>query len=192
MADDPILAEPEPQNKQDHDLYPYDLAYESVSRALLECATQLDKTTLELKSADITFKTTKTTGWNLGLSVFILTLAFSRKHTVVHEITVQWQRPDPKLKKPEQALLWHHKSKWVALTDDLKEQILTIVDHLPPSQIEGGVPLHQITITVQFGVKWELDGGLKSPTLVSVSAGGSGEKEATQTVKIILELKAKP
>ena len=179
---------PNPQSDQDYEIYPISLATDSVNKAIARVTKILEERKLpHLKSGEITFKTTVTTGWSLGLSFFVLTFLFSRKHSTVSEVTVHYEKDKPKgALTPELALIHHPKNKWVALEDELVKQIEEVAQATASTDI-GGLPLQQFSVSVQFGIDWKIDGSVKTPTLVAVTADASKENNNVHSVKLTFE-----
>ena len=47
--------------------------------------------------------------------------------------------------------------------------------------------MQQIVVSVEFGIDWVTEGGIKIPTLVAVTADGSKEKEHVHTVRLTFQ-----
>jgi hypothetical protein len=177
---------PQPKTDSDYGLYPLGLATESVNKALNSCSGLLGSKGLPaLQSGEITFKTTVTTGWDIGISFFVLTLGFSHKHLRVTEVTIQYKKEEPKKDVLGGAFLAHPgKNKWIALEDELVKQIEAVAQATASTTTVGGLPEQQVALTVQFGIDWKLEGGIKTPTLVAVTADASVEKNSVHQVKL--------
>ena len=132
-----------------------------------------------LSSVDFDFKVTKTVTINGGVNLFIFKIGGSHQNADVNDVTYSYSVPKPKEtraltgKKPPQ------------LREELAQTIQTAVAALKTAGTIQGTSLAKLTITIQYGVTWDGNGGINAPiSFVTIGIGGDISKNTVQTVKL--------
>ncbi len=133
-----------------------------------------------LASAEFDFKTT--VGTTVGGSINILIFKFGASHErdVVNDVTFTYSLP-----KPPKAAATAHAKKPPTLEDELAKTIQAAAAAVKTAGTLGKLNFSKLAVTLQYGVKWDGNGGVNIPvSLVTIGVSGDVNKNTVQSVKL--------
>jgi hypothetical protein len=134
-----------------------------------------------LTSAEFDFKTTTATTGGFTLSLFIFKFGTSHEKDVVNDVTYTYALPPP---KSATGLQGSHPPP--QLKDELAQTIQEAAKAVRASSTAAGLPFSKLTVNVQYGVKWDVNGsGQVTYSFVTVGLSGDKNKNTVQSVKLV-------
>jgi hypothetical protein len=131
-----------------------------------------------LSSAVFDFKTTTGTVGGLSLNLFIVKIGGSVEKDTVNDVSFTYSVPTPPPTRGP-------RPKPQALSDALANEILAAAIAAKPSLTLLGMPLSKVTVSVQFGIKFDGNVSLNIPVSV-VTLGPSADRNKTSTQSVTL------
>jgi hypothetical protein len=133
-----------------------------------------------LSTAEFDFKTTVAKTGGVTFSFLIFKFGTSHEKDVVNEVTYTYSLPEPK-----KSGLQDTKAP-PTLKDELAQAIQAAALAVKTSSTAAGLPFGKLTLNLQYGVKWDVNGGA-SPVISIVTVGLSGDvnKNTVQSVKLV-------
>ena len=133
-----------------------------------------------LKSAVFAFKTTvqKTTGFSINL--FIFTIGASHQTDLVNEVTFTYAVP----RASEKAIVKY------ATAPNVEDQLFATIQSAARAVRSGAgfvgdAPFSALTITLQYGVKWDMSAGARARiSIVTVGLSADKNDNSVQSVKL--------
>jgi len=136
-----------------------------------------------LSLAEFDFKTTTGTKGGLSINLFIFKIGASRESDVVNDVTYTYTLPKPK--PPSGIGILEHR-KPVPLTDALAQSIQNAAATLKNAESLGPLNFSKLTLTIQYGVTWDGNGGVNIPIqLVTLGLNVDKNKNSVQSVKLV-------
>ena len=135
-----------------------------------------------LTNAEFGFKTTRSTSGGFSLNLFIFKIGTTRQSDTSEEVTFAYAKP-----KNDQATLGFHVGK---KPHDFSEDLLSLLKNsatqVKEAQAFGDLPLSSLTLSLSFGVTWDVSAGVTVPVVAMVTAGGTFDRKMAdvQTVKL--------
>jgi len=135
-----------------------------------------------LTSAEFGFKTTRTTNGGFSLNLFIFNIGTTVQSDSSEEATFAYSKP-----KPGQTLGFHPKKEPHNFSDELLSLLKTSAKQVKSAQTFGDLPLSSLTLSLSFGVTWDVKAGVQVPivALVTVNPSFDRKKADVQTVKLV-------
>jgi hypothetical protein len=181
-----------PKTKPTDDYAPLDKVIKQVQAAIDEYQNNLgagNKQLPPLASAEFDFKTTTGTTVSGGLSILIFKIGVSREKDTVNDVTYTYAPPEP---PPSNNELQSNEPP-PTLKDELAKTIQEAAKNVAASTIAAGLPFNQLTVNLQYGVKWDVNAaGSPQLSLVTINLGGDKNKNRIQSVKLTWKVKSKP
>jgi hypothetical protein len=137
----------------------------------------------KLKSAEFDFKTTNDTSVGLKFTFLIFTIGGSRSSENVNDVTFLYQVPTAASVKMQS----HTPPR--LLKDDLTKTIQAAATTLQNAQDLNDLPFQQLAITISYGVKWDVAGGVSVPMLITSGFNADKSRNAVQSVKLVFSNK---
>jgi hypothetical protein len=134
-----------------------------------------------LSSAEFDFKTSTATTVGGSISFFIFKIGGSHEKDVCNDVTFKYSVPPP-----PKGLTPHSKPKPPTLTEELVSTIQAAATAVKSAGKLGPLGFSQLTVTIQYGVKWDGSLGVNVPiSFVTVGLNGDKNKNTVQTVKLV-------
>ena len=134
-----------------------------------------------LKSADFDFKTTVVRTAGFSISLWIITIGSTQTFTAVNDVEFTYEVPKPP--SPSGKLLAHPTPPTVR--EQLVNTILGAAKAVASAQTVDNVPFKQLTVSLQYGVKREVNGeGKPTFSIVTLDAKAAKSKDSIQTLKL--------
>ncbi|MGD0001674.1 MAG: hypothetical protein ABSE21_16370 [Bryobacteraceae bacterium] len=132
-----------------------------------------------LSSVEFDFKVTKSVVIGGSVNLFIFKIGGSHEKDDVNDVTYTYSVPKPK----EPRALTNKKPP--ELREALAQTIQTSVAALKTAGVIKGTSLTKIAISIQYGVKWDGNGGISAPiSFVTIGLSGDVSKNTVQSVKL--------
>jgi hypothetical protein len=136
-----------------------------------------------LSSAEFDFKVTTGRVTTTGINLLIFKIGGSYEYDVVHELTFTYAVPKPKVsitalgpEPPKQ------------LKETLASTIQSAAAAVKTSRTAAGLPFKNLTMIIQYGVKWEGSITASGPiSFVTASLGGTKNRNAVQSLKLVFD-----
>lgn len=132
-----------------------------------------------LSSADFEFKTTTAVTVGGSINLLIFKFGASREKDVVHDVTFSYDVPQPKsgpLKAPAEP----------PFQTALAETIRSAAEAVKTAGSLGNLSFSKLTLTVQYGVKWDTNAGGSGPiSFVTVGLNADRNKNTVHSVKLV-------
>jgi hypothetical protein len=136
-----------------------------------------------LKSAEFDFKTTIDTSVGPTFSFLVFTIGGTRSTENVNDVTFHYQVP-PAVSEASEASFLHGKPPRL-LREDLTKTIKAAAATLQNAPEVKNLPFQQLTITISYGVKWDVKAGVTVPMLVTTGFNFEKSRNAVQSVKLV-------
>ena len=136
-----------------------------------------------LSSAEFDFRTTTGTVGGLTINLFILKIGASREKDVVNDVTYTYTLPKPK--QPSGVGVFRNQ-KPTLLTEALAQSIQNAATTLKNAGSLGELNFSKLTVTIQYGVTWDGNGGVNIPIqLVTLGLNVDKNKNSVQSVRLV-------
>ena len=133
-----------------------------------------------LSSAEFDFKTTTATTVGGTINFFIFKIGGSHEKDVCNDVTFKYSVPFP-----PKGLTPHHVAP-PTLTEALVSTIQGAAKSVKAAGTLGPLGFTQLTVTIQYGVKWDGNLGANVPiSFVTVGLNGDKNKNTVQSVKLV-------
>lgn len=140
-----------------------------------------------LDSAEFDFKTSVATGRGGSINLFIFQFGVSKEDTVVNDVTYTYSVPPP----PKSPVA--EKAKQSELLKELVDTMKAAAAAVKTSGTIGKLKFNKLVINVQYGVKWEVKGGVQgSYSFVTIGINAGVNKNTVQSVKLTFQEPKKP
>jgi hypothetical protein len=173
-----------PAQGSDADLVPLSAVVSQVKDALAEYQHNLGggaDALPPLASAEFDFKTTVATTVGGSINLFIFKIGASHEKDVVNDVTYTYSVPKP----PTATGLLANK-KPPSLKDELGRTIQSAAAAVKATGKVGNLPFSKLTVNLQYGVKWDVSGGVSAPIqFVTIGLSGDKNKNTVQSVKLV-------
>ena len=134
-----------------------------------------------LTSAEFDFKTSTATTVGGSINFFIFKIGGSHEKDVCNDVTFKYSVPPP-----PKGLTSHAKPNPPTLTEDLLSTIQAAALAVKSAGSLGPLGFSQLTVTIQYGVKWDGNLGANVPiSFVTVGLSGDKNKNTVQSVKLV-------
>ncbi len=187
LACTPVFGEPSP--KKPPDVMELDQVIAQVQEALNEYQNNLgtgDYKLPPLSSAEFDFKTTAATTGTGAVSLLIFKFGTSHEKDFTNDITYTYAPPPPTPTTTKFAQSLGSRPP-PSLKDQLAQTIQSAAKVMKESTATvGGLPLSRLTVTLQYGVKWDVNAaGTFQISFITVGLGGDRNKNTVQSVKLV-------
>jgi hypothetical protein len=133
-----------------------------------------------LSSAEFDFKTTTAESIGGTINLFIFKFGASHEKDAVTDVTFTYSVPPP----PKPAALASKKAP-PTLPEVLASTIQSAAKAVGTSGTLGKLKFSQLVVNLQFGVKWDVSGGISAPiSFVTVGINADKNKNTVQSVKL--------
>ena len=165
------------------DLAPLKVAIDQVRAALDEYQKNRGTGSAELpplSAAEFDFKVTTTVSSGVTFSILIFKFGNTTERSDVSDVTFTYALPPPEPKIGAESV-----QPPPLLKDELAKTIQGAASALKESFTFGNLPLKQVTVNIQYGVKRDVSGsGTPTISLVTVGLSGDKNKNSIQSVKL--------
>ena len=131
-----------------------------------------------LKSADFDFKTITGKSAGASISFFIFTIGGLKSNESVNDVVFHYEVP-----KPEKFQSHAQKSP-VQLREQLTKTIEAAAQSLHDAPALKGLAFTRLAVTLSYGVRWSVNGGISFPMLITSGLNASKDHNAIQTVRL--------
>jgi hypothetical protein len=133
-----------------------------------------------LFSAEFDFKVTTGTTVGGSVNLFIFKFGASHERDVVNDVTYTYAVPPP-----QKVAGVASAGKPPTLTEALASAIQSAAAAVKTSGTVGNLQFKQLAVNLQYGVKWDVNGGITAPiSFVTVGLNGDKNKNTIQSVKL--------
>lgn len=133
-----------------------------------------------LKSAEFDFKTTVATSVTGKITLFIFTFGGSHEKDRVSDVTYVYRVPSAKSLATRAS-----KKGQVSLQDQLVQTIRSAAEALKNAESFGNLPLESVSVTVEYCVKNDVNGGGTGTTpFITANIGADKNRSTVQSVRL--------
>ncbi|HEX4021284.1 MAG TPA: hypothetical protein VHX63_09085 [Acidobacteriaceae bacterium] len=156
-------------------------AITQVNLALQDYQTEAEQSKSKLpplKSADFDFKTTTDRSAGATFTFLIFTIGGSRSDESVNDVAFHYEVPKaPKLQS-------HGLGQPVQLREQLTKTIEAAAQSLQDAPALKGLAFSKLSVTISYGVKWTVTGGISVPMLVTSGLNAGKDRNSIQTIQL--------